>query len=42
LAVIELGEHIAQQRAKAGDPKAQPKRPAKRTSPKKSARSKPA
>jgi len=42
LAVIELGEHIAQQRAKAGGPKAQPKRPAKRTSPKKSARSKPA
>ena len=42
LAVIELGEHIAQQRAKAGGPKARPKRPAKRTSPKKSARSKPA
>jgi membrane-bound lytic murein transglycosylase B len=42
LAVIELGEHIAQQRAKAGGPKAQPKRPAKRTSPKKSASAKPA
>lgn len=42
LAVIELGEHIAQQRAQAGGTKAKPKRPAKRTSPKKSARSKPA
>jgi hypothetical protein len=33
LAVIELGEHIAQQRAQAGGPKAQPKRPAKKAQP---------